>query len=331
MRKFLLSLVLLAGGGIATASAAEPLSLQLRWVPQSEFAGYYVAAAKGYYRSAGLDVTIKPGGPGINPVEVIANGDADVMVEWMAPALSARERGVPLVNIAQMFDRSALQLACRRDSGVMSPPDLKGKTIALWFGGREYPPLAWLSKLRLTTAGGPDGVTVIDQQGAGVEPLLQRQVACVSTLSYDGYWDIVEHGLSPDQLVVFNYQDEGVATLEDGLYILEAALNREPDIERLARFLKASALGWRYAVGHQDEAVDIVLEQMPEAERNVEHQHHMMAEVAKLIPKHRLGFLSPAAYAHTVSVLLSGDSEPLISRKPEHAWTHEVWDRAGIR
>jgi NitT/TauT family transport system substrate-binding protein len=331
MKKLLLSAVLFIAAGSNTALAADSVTLQLRWVPQAEFAGYYVAATKGYYKTAGLDVSIKPGGPGINPAQIVANGDADVAVEWMPAALGAREKGVPLVNIAQVFDRSALELTCRRDSGVLTPSDLRGKTVALWFGGREYSALAWFRKLRLKTAGGPDGVTVVNQQGSGVETLLNREVACVSTLSYDEYWQIIEHDLPANQLAVFNYQDEGVATLEDGLYILESGLNHEPIMDRLARFLKASLQGWRYAAGHQEEAVSIVLEQTPRASRNAEHQQHMMAEVAKLLPKRRLGFLYPAAYTRTVSVLRSADSEPIISRKPEHAWTHEIWDMADIR
>lgn len=331
MRKLLLSAVLFVVAGSNLALAADPITLQLRWVPQAEFAGYYVAAAKGYYKSAGVEVSIRSGGPGTNPTQVVADGGADVAVEWMPAALGAREKGVPLVNIAQVFDRSALELTCRRDSGVLAPFDLRGKIIALWFGGREYSPLAWFRKLRLKTSGGPDGATVVNQLGSGVEPLLNREVACVSTLSYDEYWQIIERGLPANQLVAFNYQDEGVATLEDGLYILESGLNHEPTMDRLARFLKASMQGWRYAVGHQEEAVGIVLEQMPQASRNAEHQQHMMAEVVKLLPKRRLGFLYPAAYTRTVLVLRSSDSEPIISRKPEHAWTHEIWDMAGIR
>jgi len=139
----------LCGFASATGSAraADRLTLQLKWVAQAQFAGYYVAQAKGYYKAAGLDVTIKPGGPDINPSQVMAGGGADVDIDWMPSALAAREKGVPLVNIAQVYQKSGLELTCRKDSGVKSPADFKGKTLGVWFAGNEYPFLAWMSRL----------------------------------------------------------------------------------------------------------------------------------------------------------------------------------------
>ncbi len=130
--------------------AADPVTIQLKWVAQGQFAGYYVAAAKGFYKDAGLDVTIKPGGPDIAPEQVIAGGGADVIVDWMPAALAAREKGVPLVNIAQIFEKSGLMLTCRKDSGVKTPADFKGRTLGVWFYGNEYPFLAWMAKLEAT-------------------------------------------------------------------------------------------------------------------------------------------------------------------------------------
>src|SRR5271167_39630 len=101
------------GFPLTAASAADPVTIQLKWVAQAQFAGYYVAAAKGFYKDANLDVTIKPGGPDISPTQVIAGNGADVIVNWMPDALAAREAGVPLVNIAQVFDRSGLMLTCK--------------------------------------------------------------------------------------------------------------------------------------------------------------------------------------------------------------------------
>jgi NitT/TauT family transport system substrate-binding protein len=132
------------------------------------------AAAKGFYANAGLDVTISPGGPDISPAQVIAGGGADVIVDWMASALAARDKGVPLVNIAQIFEKSGMELTCRKDSGVASPAQLKRKTLSVWFSGNEYPFLAWMAKLKLPISGGPDGVTVL-KQGFNVDPLLQKQ------------------------------------------------------------------------------------------------------------------------------------------------------------
>ena len=157
------------------AQAQEKLTLQLKWVTQAQFAGYYVAKDKGFYKDVGLDVTIKAGGPDINPSQVIAGGGADVVVDWMPSALATREKGVPLVNIAQVFQRSGMQLTCRNDSGVKTPADFKGKTLGVWFFGNEYPFMSWMDKLGLKTDGSAGGVKVL-KQGFNVDPLLQSRL-----------------------------------------------------------------------------------------------------------------------------------------------------------
>src|SRR5271169_5439045 len=205
------------------AHAADKVNLQLKWVTQAQFAGYYVAKDKGYYKAEGLDVTIKPGGPDIAPEQVIAGGGADVIVDWMPAALAAREKGVKLVNVAQPFKKSGLELTCRKETGVTKPADFKGKTLGVWFFGNEYPFLAWMAKLKIPTSGGKSGVTVI-KQGFNVDPLLQKQADCISTMTYNEYWQVIDAGYKPDQLVVFKYEDQDVATLEDGLYVMEDKL-----------------------------------------------------------------------------------------------------------
>ena len=131
------------------AHAADKVTIQLKWVTQAQFAGYYVAQDKGFYADEGLDVTIKPGGPDIAPPQVLAGGGADLMLNWMPSALAAREKGVPIVNIAQPFKSSGLQLTCRKETGIKSPADFRGKTIGVWFFGNEYPFLSWMSQLEV--------------------------------------------------------------------------------------------------------------------------------------------------------------------------------------
>ena len=130
-----LALVTMFALGVGAAHAQDKLTLQLKWVTQAQFAGYYVAKDKGFYKDAGLDVTVKAGGPDINPSQVIAGGGADVIVDWMPSALATREKGVPIVNISQVFQRSGMQLTCRKDSGVKTPKDFKGRTLGVWFYG----------------------------------------------------------------------------------------------------------------------------------------------------------------------------------------------------
>ncbi|MBO0334808.1 ABC transporter substrate-binding protein [Sneathiella sp. CAU 1612] len=308
-----------------SASAADKLTLQLKWVTQAQFAGYYVAKDKGFYDEVDLDVTIKPGGPDVAPAQVIAGGGADVVVDWMPAALATREKGVPLVNISQVFSRSGMMLTCRKDMGVETPADFKGKTLGVWFFGNEYPFLSWMDKLKYKTEGADADITVL-KQGFNVDPLLQKQAACVSTMTYNEYWQVIDGGLTPAELTVFPYEDQGVATLEDGLYVMEKSLADDAMKDKLARFIKASMKGWQYAIDNTDEAAEIVLENDATGAQTEKHQKRMMAEIAKLIDTENLGRLNEDSYDRTVNILLAGDSKLVISKKPEGAFTQEIWD-----
>ncbi|MBP1874305.1 Formylaminopyrimidine-binding protein [Ensifer adhaerens] len=308
------------------AQAADKVTLQLKWVTQAQFAGYYVAKDKGFYEEEGLDVDIKPGGPDIAPAQVIAGGGADVVVDWMPSALATREKGVPLVNIAQPFKKSGMMLTCLKESGVTSPDKFKGHTLGVWFFGNEYPFLSWMSHLKIPTDGGPNGVTVL-KQGFNVDPLIQKQAACISTMTYNEYWQVIDAGIKPDDLVTFQYEDQGVATLEDGLYVLEDKLKDAAFKEKMVKFVRASMKGWKYAEENPDEAAGIVLENDSTGAQTEKHQKRMMGEVAKLTAGSN-GALDEADYKRTVQSLLSGGSDPVISKEPQGAWTHEITDAA---
>ncbi|MBL4890565.1 MAG: ABC transporter substrate-binding protein [Rhizobiaceae bacterium] len=321
--------LLLAGAMALSASyalAADKLTLQLKWVTQAQFAGYYVAKDKGFYSEENLDVEIKPGGPDIAPAQVLAGGGADVVLDWMPSALATREKGLALVNIAQPFKSSGMMLTCRKDSGISTPADFKGKTLGVWFFGNEYPFLSWMSKLGLKTEGGPDGVTVL-KQGFNVDPILQKQADCVSTMTYNEYWQIIDAGLSADELVVFKYEDQGVSTLEDGMYVNEASLKDPAMVDKLVRFVRASMKGWKWAEANPDEAADIILENDASGAQTAKHQKRMMREIAKLTAGSN-GALDVADYERTVKTLLSAGSDPVISKAPEGAWTHMITDKA---
>ncbi|MGB7242492.1 MAG: ABC transporter substrate-binding protein [Sulfitobacter sp.] len=308
------------------AQAADDVTLQLKWVTQAQFAGYYVALDKGFYDEEDLNVTIKPGGPDIAPTQVLAGGGADVTVEWMPAALAAREKGLAMVNIAQPFKSSGMMLTCRKDAGITSTDDFPGKTLGVWFFGNEFPFLSWMSQLGIATDGSDAGVTVL-KQGFNVDPLLQGQAACVSTMTYNEYWQVIDAGLSPDDLQVFKYEDQGVATLEDGLYALEENLSDPAFEDKMVRFVRASMKGWKYAEANPDEAADIVLDNDASGAQTEEHQRRMMSEVAKLTAGSN-GALIEADYTRTVESLLSGGSDPVISKAPEGAWTHAITDKA---
>jgi NitT/TauT family transport system substrate-binding protein len=308
------------------ALAQDEVTLQLQWVTQAQFAGYYVALENGYYEEAGLDVTILPGGPDIAPPQVLAGGGADVMLNWMPSALAARENGLPVVNIAQPFKSSGLMLTCWKDTGITSPQDFRGKTIGVWFFGNEYPFLSWMSQEGIPTEGGEDGVTVL-KQGFNVDPLLQRQADCISTMTYNEYWQVIDAGVSPDELVTFKYEDQGVATLEDGMYVLEENLQDPAFVDKMERFVAASMQGWKWAEENPEEAAMIVLDYDETGAQTETHQIRMMGEIAKLTAGSN-GALDPADYERTVGTLLAGGSDPVITKMPEGAWTSMITDAA---
>jgi NitT/TauT family transport system substrate-binding protein len=311
---------------MATTASAEDVKLQLKWVTQAQFAGYYVAQAKGFYEEEGLNVTILPGGPDIAPVTLLQNGEVDVMVDWMPSALAAREKGVPVVNIAQPFASSGMMLTCLAETGIKEPKDFADKTLGVWFFGNEYPFLSWMSQLGLKTDGSPGGVTVL-KQGFNVDPLLQKQAACISTMTYNEYWQVIDAGIKPEELVTFKYQDMGVATLEDGLYVLEDKLKDPAFEETMVKFVRASMKGWKYAEANPDEAAMIVLDNDQTGAQTEVHQKRMMGEVAKLTAGSN-GALDVAAAEKTVATLLAGGSDPVITKAPEGAWTSVITDKA---
>ena len=304
----------------SSAMAADKLTLQLKWVTQGQFAGYYVAKDKGFYEEENLDVDIKPGGPDVAPPQVIAGGGADVVVDWMPSALATRVKGVPLVNIAQPFKSSGMMLTCLAETGITSPKDFPGKTLGVWFFGNEYPFFAWMNKLGLKTEGGADGVTVL-KQSFDVQPLIQKQADCISVMTYNEYWQAIDAGFKPEDLIVFNYTELGNDLLEDGLYALQDKLKDPAFEDKMVRFVRASMKGWKYAVDNPDEAAGIVVDNGGQDEN---HQKFMMGEVAKLIDDAD-GKLIPAAYERTEQALLD---QKIITKKPEGAWTSAITDKA---
>jgi NitT/TauT family transport system substrate-binding protein len=308
------------------AMAADDVRLQLKWVTQAQFGGYYVALENGYYEDEDLNVTILPGGPDVAPVQVLMGGGADVMVDWMPSALAAREQGAPVVNIAQPFKSSGMMLTCLKETGITSPADFPGNTLGVWFFGNEYPFLSWMAHLGYPTEGGADGVEVL-KQGFNVDPLLQKQAACISTMTYNEYWQVIDAGISADDLITFKYEDQGVATLEDGLYVLEDSLADPAFKDRMIRFVRASMKGWKWAEENPEEAAMIVLEYDETGAQTEGHQIRMMSEVAKLTAGSN-GALDVADYERTVATLLAGGSDPVITAEPVGAYTLEITDAA---
>ena len=312
------------------AQANDAMSIQLKWVYQAQFAGYIVGQQKGFFKNHGIDITIKPGGPDLAPAQVLAGGGVDLAVDWLPSALSAREKGVEMVNIAQFFSRAGGEITCFKSSGITKPEDFKGKTIGVAFGGNEYPFLAWAGHLKLSTSGAKPDIKII-KLGFNVDPLLQHQADCISTQIYNEYYQILDAGFKPADLVTFPYSDYKVDTLEDGLYALQGKLSDPKFADKAARFLAASIEGWKYAIEHQEEAAKIIVDNDPAGVATLPIQLRQMKEIAKLVGTSGkgIGYLDPAAFERTVDILMIGGSNPVITKKPDAAaWSHAVWDKA---
>ncbi|CAM4438301.1 ABC transporter substrate-binding protein [Paenibacillus typhae] len=295
-----------ASPGAATAEpAAEPVTvkLQLKWVPQAQFAGYFLAQDKGYYAEEGLNVEILPGGPDIVPEQQVAGGSADIGVDWVASLLTSQEQEMPLVQIAQIFQKSGLVLVSKKDAGINSPADLKGKKVGNWMGGNEFELLALFDKYKLDS----NKDLNFTKQGFTMDQFLGGEIDAASAMTYNEYQVVLESGVKAEDLKVIDMNDEGVAMLEDNLFANKEWL--ADNKETAAKFVRASLKGWKDAIADPEAAVDSVMKLAEEGSTTREHQLTMMTEVAKLIQPEgfdiaKLGYTDAAAFQQTADIAL---------------------------
>jgi NitT/TauT family transport system substrate-binding protein len=319
---------LLGAGAIDVRGAAkDKVTLQLKWVAQAQFAGYYAAKEKGFYDAAGLDLTVKPGGPDVIPEQVVAGGGAQFGIDWLPSLLSAREQGTPLINVAQVYQYSGMREIAFKSTGIKTVSDLRGKKVAVWFGGNEFELLATLDKYHLNR----DKDLTLVKQPFDMNLLLNHQVAAAAAMTYNEYHQVLEAGVKPADLVVIDFNREGTAMLEDGIFTTESWLKDARNKEIAARVLRASFQGWVFCRDHPADCVDIVLKQDATGVMTKEHQSTMMAEVNKLIwgppaPAHRIGYMEPAAFRRTAEIALRFG----VIKKPssDSAYTHAIWEMA---
>lgn len=310
----------------SSSNGLTPVTLQLKWVPQAQFAGYYVALEKGYYEEEGLDVTIAPGGPDIVPEQQVANGAAHIGVDWVASLLPHIEQGLPLVQIAQIYQESGLILISKKDAGIESPEDLEDKNVGNWMGGNEFELLALFDKYGFD----PNSDLSFVKQAFTMDQFLSGELDAASAMTYNEYHVVLESGVSESDLNVIDMNDEGVAMLEDNLFANKEWL--EENKETAAKFLRASIKGWQEAIKDPEGAVDIIMAESEEGSSTREHQLTMMKEVAKLVvpegfDPEKIGqtdaemFQQTADIAHQFGVI----------EKPanvEEAFTNEIFEMA---
>lgn len=276
----------------AGTEASELVKVRLMplWSPQAQFAGYYMAREKGFYARHGLDVEILDGGPGRSPLQALINGEADFAVLWLATAMQQYDSGLKLINLAQIIQRSSLMLVTRKSSGIAVPSDLQGKRVGLWDSEFSLPMLAFFDRYHLRVAR--------INQAYTVNLFLQGGIDAASAMWYNEYHTILNAGINPEELQVFALHEHGIAFPEDGLYTLEHNYRNNP--ARSQAFAQASLEGWRYAVDHPDETLEVILRIMRQARvpANRAHQRWMLERMRELImptdAAGAMGLLSPA-------------------------------------
>jgi len=282
-----------------------------QWVPQAQFAGYYIAAEQGIYRKHGLEVTILSGGPQKPPpLDLLREGKADFATLWLSTGIQARAQGLNLVNIGQVLPRSALMLVAKQSRGIRSPRDIQGKKVGLWGPMFQLQARAFFKKYDLD-------VTIIPQSFS-VNLFLRDGVDVASAMWYNEYHTILAAGLNPEELTPFFFHEHGLNFPEDGIYVLEDRFKRDPEMCR--SFVKASIEGWLGAFAHKEKTLDMVMknlkgEHMP---ANRVHQRWMLERMKDLIlpsDQSDLGVqLLPGDYSRVATSL---HSSGLIDRIPE--------------
>ena len=300
---------LCAGSAQARPDAAklDKVTLQLKWVTQAQFAGFYAALAKGYYKQFGLDVKIKLGGPSITPEQVVASGQADIGVDWLPSLLATRDTGTNLVNIAQMFARSGMTEITWKDSGINSIAKMRDKTVGVWCCGNQFELFAALTKHGMDPQKN-EGVKIFNQP-FDMNAFLQRKIDAAAAMTYNELAQVLETK-NPDtgklytlkDLNVMKLQKEGTGMLEDGLFADADWVSSHRDVAM--RFIAASDRGWIYCRDHVADCTRIVLANGPTLGKG--HQTWMTNEINKLIwPNAKgIGIMDPAQFKQTAKIAL---------------------------
>jgi NitT/TauT family transport system substrate-binding protein len=292
------------GGG---GGAKDHVTLQLKWVTQAQFAGYYAAKAQGYYDDEGLDVDIKVGGPDIVPEQVVLGGQAEFGIDWLDNLLATRDQSGDIVNIAQVFARSGMTEVTWKDSGLDTIASLKGKKVGVWLGGNEHKLFAALNKNGID----PQQDVEVVAQPFDMNLFLNREVDAAAAMTYNELAQVLEQE-NPDtgdlytlaDLNVLKMSDQGTGALEDGVFVRGDWIQDEKNQDIATRFLKASFKGWIFCRDNPDDCLQIVLDNGPTLGEG--HQRWQLNEINKLIWPNELGIgvMNPTDFDNTAKIAI---------------------------
>ena len=323
-----------AAVGVSTRASAAPkltnITLQLKWVPQAQFAGYYAASLKGFYKAAGLNVTLKNGGPNIIPEQVVASGQAQFGVDWLPSLLSARDKGTDLVNVAQVFARSGMTQLTWKSSGINTIAKMRGKKVGNWLGGNQYELFAALTKNGMDPEHNK-GVTIV-QQPFDMNLFLQHKIDSASAMTYNELAQVLE-SKNPKtgklytlaDLNVIKMQNVGTGMLEDGLFSTGSWLKSPANRTIAVKFIAASLAGWIYCRDNQAACVALTLKEGPTLPKG--HQTWQMNEINKLEWPNSagIGVMNTAAFNQTASI---SKQFGVIAKSPKGAYRTDLAKKA---
>ena len=312
-----------------------PVTLQLQWVAQAQFAGYYAAVDQGFYEDEGLDVTIVEGGPDIVPQDVLAAGDVDYAISWVPKVLGSIEQGANITNVAQIFERSATTQISFKDKGIETAADLAGKNVGSWGFGNEWELFAGMQQADVAL----DDISLI-QQAFDMNAFLSGDIDAAQAMTYNEYAQVLEtvneetgELYQPDELNVIDWNDEGTAMLQDAIWANADQLESDADYaDNTVKFIKASIMGWIYAGTNPEEAAGIVT--AAGSSLGQSHQLWMTNEVSKLIfpSTNGVGLIDEAAWANTVDIALNTKNETgatiITTEPPATAYSNEYVQQA---
>ncbi|KQM60415.1 ABC transporter substrate-binding protein [Agreia sp. Leaf210] len=328
-----------SGSDDSTDSASgelTPVTLQLQWFAQAQFAGYYAALDQGYYEDEGLDVTILEGGADIVPQDVLSGGDADYAISWVPKVLGSIEQGAEITDVAQIFERSATTQISMKDKNITTAADLEGKKVGSWGYGNEWELFAGMQK-----AGVDASKIDLVQQAFDMNGFLAGDIDAAQAMTYNEYAQVLESVnpatgelFTPDDLNVIDWNKEGTAMLQDAIWADSAKLaDDDAYADQTVKFIKASIKGWIYAKDNPEEAAAIVT--AAGSTLGESHQLWMTNEVNKLIwpsTSGGIGMIDEDAWKQTVDIAMGTKNETgatvISAEPPASAHTNEYVEKA---
>ena len=283
-------LLLLAALLSLPASALEKVTLQLKWKHQFQFAGYYAAQEKGYFREAGLDVSIIEAGPETDPVREVLDGRAQFGVSNSALLLE-RAKGKPVMALAVIFQHSPLILAARRDEGIRTVHDLVDKRLMIEPHADEI--FAYLRKEGISEA-----QLQIQPHSLDHQDLIDGRTDVLTAYSTDEPFFFEKKKFAYLEL---SPRAAGIDFYGDNLFTSSGQIARRP--EQVKAFRNASLKGWAYAMQHQDEMADLIIARYG----NRKSREHLLYEAREMHSMLRpdlieIGHMNPGRWKHIADV-----------------------------